>query len=89
MTRALLAMLLAGCLAACVGPVENGPPPLTQGCQADTDCPTDYFCVAGACEQKACQSACDCPAPYPCNLGRCLVGGPRTVPDGGCPDAGS
>ncbi len=88
MATRFAAAILTAALTACVGPVQSGSPPLVEGCRADADCPTDYFCQAGACEQRGCQSACDCPAPFGCAQGRCLSESPRYVPDGGCPDAG-
>ena len=65
-------MLLAACLP---GAVETGATP-PSGCVADKDCPTDFYCVGGACQLLPgdCSSDHDCLPGHFCLSQHCAQG---------------
>ena len=71
-----LVLLAVSALAACApGAAQEGVDPIS-GCGADTDCPANFFCVAGACQAlpSSCQSYRDCNSADTCANGRCVAG---------------
>ena len=87
MRGALLALLCAACMP---GPVDTGAA-AGDGCVSSAQCPSSFFCVAGACQEippDQCKSDRDCFSDMTCVGGACVDRSNVGDDGGGPPDDG-